>query len=52
MTTPIPRKEQLTAAAAGAFVLSVGVVSTFPSDGSHTLLVLTGIAFVVLYVTS
>ncbi len=51
MTTPIPCKEQLTTAAAVAFVLSVGVVSTVPSAGSHSLLVLSAVSFVILYVS-
>ncbi|MFC4544342.1 hypothetical protein ACFO5R_20645 [Halosolutus amylolyticus] len=50
MATPIPCQEQLTTVAAVAFILSVGVVSTVQSVGTHSLLALSAVAFVTLYV--
>lgn len=51
MAAHVPRKEQLTVAAAVAFVLSVGVMGTLPSVGhvSTPILVLSGLSFVALY---
>ena len=49
MSIPLPRKKQLTGATAVAFVVSVGVVSAFPSPGTHSLLALSGLSFLLLY---
>lgn len=52
MAARTPRTEQLTVAAATAFVCSVGLVKALPSLGtvSTPLLVLSGLSFVALYV--
>lgn len=49
MFIPAPHEEQLTVAAAVVFVLSVGVVSTLPSVGPLSVIVMLLSANVFLY---